>query len=133
MSKIESKKALVNATPETVYQFLSDLNNIHELLPLDKISDWKSDAGSCTFKVQGTYTIGLKFQEGTPNSQIVFSSTENYPFPFTLSTLIKDTDGKAEVSQLCDAKINAFLEMMVKGPLKNLFDHMIDKLAARYV
>src|SRR5687767_7576891 len=108
------------------------MNNIRELLPQDKISNWKSDTGSCSFQVQGSYTIGLTFKEGIPYSQISFSSSENSPFPFTLSAFLKQVDGKTEVYQLCDARINAFLEIMVKGPLKNLFDYMTDKLAAKY-
>jgi hypothetical protein len=50
--KIESKKELVNQSIQIVFDFLKDTRNIYELLPQDKISDWKADELSCSFKVQ---------------------------------------------------------------------------------
>ena len=85
----------------------------------------------CSFKIQGAYTIGLRFRESTPNTLVVFESTEGSPFPFTLNVYLAEQSGQTEAFQICDAQINPFLEMMVKGPLKNLFDYMADKLVTK--
>lgn len=128
MSKIESKRVTVKAAPEQIYSFLSDMNNIKLLLPLDKISDWKSSEDSCSFKVQGAYTIGLQRQEGIPHSQIRYGSGPGGPFPFELICHLQASGSTTEGYMVCDAQLNPFLEMMVKSPLKNLFDYMADRL-----
>jgi len=128
MTKIESKKVSVNAPAEQVFTFLSDMNNIEKLLPAGKYSDWKSDATSCSFKVQNAYNIGLKFHSSVPNSEIKYDSGHGSPFPFTLKATLKENGAKTDSHLVCEAEINPFLEMLVKGPLKNLFDHMADRL-----
>ena len=57
--KIESNRVIVSANQSTVATFLSDAQNLIHLLPQDKISDWKSTASECSFKVQGGVTISL--------------------------------------------------------------------------
>ncbi len=132
MTKIDSKKVNINATNEVVYVFLSDMNNIEHLLPEDKISDWKSDEKSCSFKVQGSYLISLHFQSGTPHTIVNYTSGNGSPFTFTLAAHLSDKAGTTEGYLHCEANINPFLEMLVKGPLKNLFDYMAQKLVDRY-
>jgi carbon monoxide dehydrogenase subunit G len=59
---------------------------------------------------------------------IVFESVEGSPFAFTLQVNMNESNGQTEVQQVCEASLNPFLEMIVKGPLKSLFDYMADKL-----
>jgi carbon monoxide dehydrogenase subunit G len=132
MTKIDSKKVVINTSPEVVYTFLSDMNNIQHLLPEDKISEWKSEEKSCSFKVQGSYLISLHYQSGTPHSTIHYNSGQGSPFAFTLTTYLTDMTGNTEGYLHCEANINPFLEMLVKGPLKNLFDYMAQRLVDRY-
>jgi len=133
MTKIESKKVSVPASAEDVFKFLTNTDNIEKLLPKDKISNWTSDGKSCSFKVQGAYQIGLALSDSTPSTSVKYKSTPGTPFPFDLNVSLKETDGKTEAQLLCEAEINMFLEMMVKGPLKNLFDYMADKLTVQFV
>lgn len=132
MAKIESKSVTVNAPAADVYAFLSDMNNIEQLLPMDKISDWKSTVESCSFKVQNAYTIGLQHNGGTPHSEVNYQSGPGSPFGFSLVCHLSEGNGVTTGHLVCDAQLNPFLEMMVKSPLKNLFDYMADKLAAKY-
>jgi carbon monoxide dehydrogenase subunit G len=133
MTKIESKKVSVPASAADVFNFLTNTDNIQRLLPQDKISNWTSDGKSCSFKVQSAYQIGLELTENTPNTNVRFKSTAGTPFPFNLNVVLNEVDGKTEAQLLCEAEINMFLEMMVKGPLKNLFDYMADKLTTQFV
>lgn len=127
MATIESKKVIVNASSEKITSFLTNTDNIIKLLPESKISDWKSDGKTCSFKVQGAYNIGLSLVEAVGN-KIQFNSTEGSPFPFKLDVFLNEKEGSTEAYQICEAQINPFLEMMVKGPLKNLFDYMAEQL-----
>jgi carbon monoxide dehydrogenase subunit G len=128
MTRIESKTATVNTSSEKIFQFLTNLNNIEKLLPPGKYSDWKSDENMCSFKVQSAYQIGLSLKSSEPNKIVTYSSTQGSPFPFELNVKLDESNGSTTGQLICDAQINPFLEMLVKGPLKNLFDYMADKL-----
>ncbi len=132
MAKIESKKSEAHAPAQKVYEFLLDMNNIEKLLPKAKYSDWKSDGNSCSFKVQSAYYIGLKMLSSDAYSNVKYESTQGTPFPFTLDVTLSEANGVTVAQLLCDANINPFLEMLVKGPLKNLFDYMADKLSSEF-
>ena len=128
MTHIESQQALVNASSSDVFNFLSNMNNIEKLLPAGKYSDWKADAETCSFKIQNAYTIGLRIKESKPTEEITYESTAGSPFPFTLKVQLTSMGTQTQGQLICDAQINPFLEMMVKSPLKNLFDYMAGKL-----
>ena len=61
MTTITSDKVSLNASPEEVFKFLEDFNNMDQLLPRDKISDWKSDFDSCSFKIQNPFDFSNQF------------------------------------------------------------------------
>ncbi|MFM2202279.1 MAG: hypothetical protein RL040_1479 [Bacteroidota bacterium] len=128
MTHIESQQAQVNSNAATVFAFLSDMKNIEKLLPAGKYSDWKAESNVCSFKIQNAYTIGLQIKESKPNEEITYESTAGSPFPFTLKVQLKENGSQTTGQLICDAQINPFLEMMVKSPLKNLFDYMASRL-----
>lgn len=130
---IDSEKVSVNASSKEVFDFLNDFNNIKELLPQDKISDWESNTDACSFKVQNAATIPLNKKEVTPNTTIDIVSGEKAPFPFTLKINIRETgDNSCEGDIHFEGEINAFLKMMVVKPLTNLFNYMTHKLQTKF-
>jgi carbon monoxide dehydrogenase subunit G len=131
MTNIESKTAVINTDAATLVAFLSDMNNVEKLLPRDKITEWKSDEKSCSFKIQNAYTIGLVFSNATAD-KVIYQSAPGSPFAFTLTTSIVEKDNAAHASLLCEADINPFLKMIVVNPLKNLFDYMGDRMEKIY-
>lgn len=126
---IESNKVVINASQEVVFNFLTDFNNIKDLLPQDKISDWKSDLDSCSFKIQNAAIIPLDKDTVEPNGKINIKSGSNAPFPFKLEVFIHEMDGGQSQAYLnFDGEINAFLKMMVVKPLTNLFNYMAQRI-----
>lgn len=132
MTRIESKKVRLMTTVEAAHEYLSNTDNLVQLLPSERISDWKSDGKSCSFKIQGAYTIGLVLQPQDNPNLVMYISAPGSPFAFTLNARLEAKDAHTEASQLCEAQLNPFLVMIVKEPLRNLFDYMADKLAARF-
>ncbi len=130
MTRIESKQVRIARTAEEVYAFLQDMNNFRQLLPQDRISEWKCDGTSCSFKVQGAATIGLQLDGGTPNTLVRMKSTERSPFPFTLDVHLAEENGATVAKEVFEAELNPIIKMMVEKPLKNLFDHIADKMVA---
>ncbi len=129
-TSIQSNTVIINASQEDIFNFLIDFNNIKDLLPQDKISDWKATKDDCSFKIQNAATIPLVKDTVEAYGKINIRSGEKTPFPFTLEVFINPLDGgKGSESYLkFDGEINAFLKMMVVKPLTNLFDYMADRL-----
>lgn len=125
---IKSEKSVINAPVSEVYTFLSNAENVGVLLPKDEVKDFQGDNTQCSFKVQGGITISLVQEELEPNAAIKMKSGEKSPFPFHLTIVMKDQDGKTEGYIDFDGEVNAFLKMMVKKPLTNLFNHMTNAL-----
>jgi len=128
MTKIESKEVEIAKPAQDLYTFLSDMNNFEQLLPAGRISEWTSDGKSCSFKVQGAATIGLMLDGGTPPGHLKMKATERSPFPFTLDTYLEEKDGTTKSRLEFNADLNTFIKMMVEKPLKNLFDHIADRM-----
>jgi carbon monoxide dehydrogenase subunit G len=70
MTTIESKQVEIRKPAAELHAFLQDMNNFQQLLPAGRISDWKSDGKSCSFKVQGAATIGLMLDGGEAPSLV---------------------------------------------------------------
>lgn len=130
--KIESTKSLVNASAQTVFDFLINTENLFHIMPQDKMSDWKADEKSCSFKAQGGFLISLNQIDFTSPTQIVMKSGEKSPFPFTLTVHLKAIENKTEGYIAFDGELNAFMKMMVEKPLTHLFNFMSVKLQKYY-
>ncbi|MBL0126806.1 MAG: SRPBCC family protein [Flavobacteriales bacterium] len=128
MTTIESKKVEIAKPAQELYDFLQDMNNFQQLLPEGRISEWKSDGTSCSFKVQGAATIGLQLDGGTPPNLLRLKATERSPFPFTLDVHLDEANGTTTAGQVFNADLNPFIKMMVEKPLTNLFDHIADRM-----
>lgn len=129
MTRIESKEVAIGALPQKCFDFLLDLNNYELLLPKDKISHWESDEKNCSFKIQNTYKLSLKYSESEPTTKILVTSGEGSPFKFDLYiNLAELEEGGTGAQLICHADINPFLKMMVEKPLNNLFDYMAERM-----
>ncbi|HMU15448.1 MAG: hypothetical protein JST41_14530 [Bacteroidetes bacterium] len=130
MTRIESKQVSISKPAQELYVFLQDMNNFQQLLPQERISEWKSDGRSCSFKVQGAATIGLALNGGEAPGLVRMKATEKSPFPFTLDVHLEENGGTTRAWQEFNADLNPFIKVMVEKPLKNLFDHIADRMVA---
>jgi hypothetical protein len=128
-TKIESNHIEINKSVQFVFDFMKDFNNIKELLPQDKISDWNSDFDQCSFKIQNAAVIPLVKDSVVEPNAIHIVNGEKTPFPFTLKITFNELEAdKTEAFLNFDGDINAFLKMMVVKPLTNLFNFMAAEL-----
>lgn len=125
---IESKKGIINRPIDEVFDFLSNMNNFEDLLPQDKISDWKADEGKCSFKVQGTTSISFVIESSERPNKINLVSGDSSPFKFNLIIHLNEEEGKTVGYQVFNADINMFMKMMVESPLTHLVNTMVDRL-----
>lgn len=130
--KIESKKAQIQASPQEVFSFLMNLQNLIHILPKDQLSDFKASEDECSFKVQGGVIISLVKIGHEDQSKIFLKSGEKSPFPFTLTINMSENQGGTSGYLLFDGEVNMFLKMMVERPLTNLFNYMSNELENQF-
>ena len=51
--KIAPKAELINTSDEILFNLLSDLNNLKDFLPAEKIENWNATSDNCSFKIKG--------------------------------------------------------------------------------
>ena len=129
--KLETVWKPINAKPEEVFTFLSDMNNMQKLMP-EQVINWTSDVESCQFMIKGMAELGMKITNKTASSSIMMSSHGKVPFPFTLEVLIQPASENSEAKIQFDGEVNAFLRMMVEKPLSNFFGMLLDGLGKQF-
>ena len=129
--KLETDWKSVNAKPDEVFAFLSDMNNMQKLMP-EQVINWTSDEESCQFMIKGMAELGMKITNKTASSSIMMSSHGKVPFPFTLEVQIRPTSEGSDAKIHFDGEVNAFLRMMVEKPLSNFFGMLLDGLSKQF-
>lgn len=129
--ELTSNQVSVKASKEEIISFLSISENLWLILPQDKISDFKADKESCSFKVQGGITISL-VQNGNEDNKLFLKSGEKTPFPFNLTIHLIENGSLTDGHIHFDGEVNAFLKMMVEKPLSALFNYMSEKLKSHF-
>jgi carbon monoxide dehydrogenase subunit G len=132
MAKIQSKTVSVNASSETVFTYLSDMNNLQELMPAEKIQNWESTSETCKFTIKGLAGIGMKQEGSVADSQVNIISHGKNPFDFTLKVDITEQGETCNAQLTFDGNMNFMIQTMASGPLTNLFNMMADNLVAKY-
>ena len=127
MTTITGKSATLKADASKASAYLADMNNFEQLLPADKISDFKSETDHCSFKIQNAATIALELQKNS-GTELVYGSKAPTPFRFTLTVKLEEQDGGCIASQVCEADLNPMLKMMVQKPLNKLYDYIAEQL-----
>ena len=128
MAKIESRTGEIKSSEEKIYTFLADFNNFKNLIPEDKVSDWESTEDTCKFKVEGVGQAGLKMIEKEPFKLIKITSDETTPLPFLLWIQIKRVEeNESRIKITVDVDVNPVMLAMVKSPLQNFVDTLVDQ------
>lgn len=129
--QILSQEVEIHATTNQVLDFISISSNIEKLLPQDKISDFKFDENSCSFKVQGGIIISL-IQSGRDEDKLYLTSGQKSPFPFKLTIHTFTTNEGCKGFIEFNGEVNAFLKMLVEKPLSALFNYMTNQMKEQF-
>lgn len=121
---INGEPTTINANEKKVFDFLADFNNFEQLMP-EQVTNWQSDAESCTFTIQGMATISLKYANKQAHQLIEVVPEGKTPLDFNLTLRLNPNDldeQKTTANVEIDAQLNPMMAMMVKKPLQNLVD-----------
>ncbi len=130
MAKVESKEVEINAPVKKIFEFLSDFTNFSLLVP-DKVENWKATKEKCSFRVSGMADIGMEISQTTPYSSIVIVNDKEVgtSFSFSFNWDFKSIDeSKTKVKSFFDLDVNPMMSMMIKKPLQNFMDILVDTL-----
>lgn len=132
MSKYESGIKQIPHPQETVYNTLSDLNNIERVkdrIPADKVQDLTFDHDTVSVSVPPVGKVTLKIIEREELKSIKFEA-ENSPVPFNLwIQLLPVTETTCKMRVTVKADIPIFLKPMIGNKLKDGVDKIADVLA----
>jgi hypothetical protein len=128
MTHIESEIKTVHKPAAQIFGFLEDFNNWEQLMP-DRVEKWSSTIDTCSFTIKGTGSLGMKIKERIPSGVIKIANDDSAPFKFDLLvSLTAVSAAETRVQFSFDAELNLFLELLVKPPLTNFLNMLVDKL-----
>ncbi len=124
-TEIISKTGLIENSDEKIYNFLSDLRNMDQIVP-PNVENWSSMESSCSFTAKGQH-IKLSIIDREPFKTIKISGEHASSKPFNFWIQLKKTEEyKTAVRIVLRAKLNMFEKMAVKKPLQDGLDTIID-------
>lgn len=132
MTKFESPVKVIAASQETVYEKLSNLSNLEEVknrLPQDKVKNLSFDAESLSIEAAPVGKITLQIVEKEPCKCIKFETTVS-PLPFNLwIQIVPVTEAECKIKLTVGMELNPFLKTMVQKPLQEAIDKMAEMLS----
>ena len=130
MTRIQSEKKTVNYASKQIFEFIINFKNFEELLPQDRVENFKYTEDSCSFRIKGMTDLGLKIVEKNQFDLIKMKSDGKVPFPFTMTIHLSELSAdQSEVHIDFEGEINPFMKMMVEKPLTNFFNILVSRLA----
>ena len=128
--QIESKIGKSESGSEIIYNFITDFRNFKNIIPQDKLSNWKADEESCSFKLDPVGKIGMKIFEKDPHKLIKITSDPSISqYNFTMWIQIKEVGpADSRIKITIEPEVSKMLIPMVKGPLKKFVDSLVEKM-----
>jgi len=125
---IETPKKTVQKSEKEVFEFLTDLKNFEKLMPenIEKFEVITNDR--FLFALKGMPQIVLERKEQTAYNQLVLgAASEKLPFTLTADISPK-SDSSSEIGLSFNGEFNAMMAMMIKTPITNFMDTLIENL-----
>tara|TARA_R110002012_G_scaffold17930_5_gene66719 strand:- start:27699 stop:28106 length:408 start_codon:yes stop_codon:yes gene_type:complete len=119
---LESPKTTINKSPETVFNFLSDIKNFEKLMP-ENISKFEVlGEDKFLFALKGMPEIVLQKKEMISPNKIVLGAAGG-KLDFSLIGNIEEIDADtSEVQLQFSGEFNAMMAMMIKGPISKFIE-----------
>lgn len=130
MIKIESNKKLINKSSQEVFDFLTDFTNFSLLVP-DKVENWKATNDKCSFTIKGFGEFGMRIIEKNPYTSIIITNDEEVSMPIGFKffwEFIEKSNSSVEVMAVFNLDINPMMGVMVKKPLSEFVNVLVEKL-----
>ena len=132
MATFESSVKQIPYAQQSVYDKLSDLNNLEQVknhMPDDKASELEFTQDTISVNVPPVGKISMQIIEREEPKTIKFETVQS-PMPFNLwIQLLPVTESTSKMKLTLKADINPFLKAMVSKPLQEGIEKIADMLA----
>ena len=132
MTKFESSVKQIPYAQQSVYDKLSDLNNLEQVknhMPDDKAGELEFTQDTISVNVPPVGKISMQIIEREEPKTIKFETVQS-PMPFNLwIQLLPVTESTSKMKLTLKADINPFLKAMVSKPLQEGIEKIADMLA----
>lgn len=132
MTKFESTVKSIPFSQETVYNKLSNLNNIETIkdrIPEDKVKDLTFDEDSISVSVAPVGKIKMRIIEREPHKCIKFESEES-PMAFNVwIQLLPNGDSSAKMKITLGVDVNPLMKAMIQKPLQEGVEKLAEVLS----
>lgn len=126
MTRIESKQVAVNKSAEEIFNFISNFNNLGQLMP-SSVQDLETTEDSCSFSLKGMPSIRLKRGENTPYT-LVSMVADGGQIDFSLNCALESDGDNCKAQLFFEAELNMMMKMMVEKPLSNFLNILVERL-----
>ena len=119
---LESPKVTVDKSPETIFNFLSDIKNFEQLMPENTSKFEVLSENTFVFALKGMPEIILKKIEEQPYNKIILGAAGG-KLDFSLIGHITELSvNQSEVQLHFIGDFNPMMAMMVKGPISKFIE-----------
>ncbi len=132
MTKLESKKILIDKSVEEVYAFFSDFQNYKELMPssVDRVD---ATVDTLEIGINKMGSLPMKVAERNENEGIRAVKNGNALFDFRFEVRTVAKGAQTELQMVLDADLNPMLKMMAQKPLVGFLDILVTNYQAKLV
>lgn len=126
--EIQSKKVIVQKSPEELCDYLIDIKNFENLMPNNIRKFELIDEKSFVFALKGMPDIALKLEEvQKPNKIVLGAVNENFPFTLT-GNIERSSETNSEIQLTFSGQFNAMMSMMIKSPITKFINSLSENL-----
>jgi carbon monoxide dehydrogenase subunit G len=129
MTKVVSKVCLINKPNEKVYNFISDFNNLKQLIPPDKVSNIQATQDTCSFDAENIGRVGMKIIYKEEFKLIKISGEGKVPFDFVLWVqFVNLAEENTKMRLTLQTELNPMMKAMIGKQLQKGINTIADQL-----
>jgi len=129
LTHFESRTVRVTHSPETVYNFATDIRNFRRFIPDDNFTEIVLEQDSCSFRVNTLGTVNVQLKEKTMFNKIVFAGNALMQTDFFIKILLNEAqNGESEIKILFEAEMNPMFRMVATAPVKQFLDTLANEI-----
>lgn len=127
---IDSAPRNTKSSVDALYNFLTDFRNFSEVLPADRIADFRATENECSFVVQGIAALKVALEDKEPHGRINYNITGPAGSVIKLVLLFSGNAGQSGTCEVqMAAHLNPFLKAMAEKPLRTLVNTIAQKVS----
>ena len=124
---IISQSGNIQATDSKIFALLSDCTRFEKFLP-PEVKNWKADADSCEFEIEGIAKMNIRATEKREFSQITYTLNNDKGLPASCCFDIDNQGDNCILKLTVNVEVPFFLNAMVKNPLQKVADMAVEKI-----